>query len=66
MERVFLPLLVLTDDSIPLPPASCGLGAIRLGLGGIMAYVMLLIIPAVIFIVTEVYRHHLTGGETKG
>src|SRR5690606_41389699 len=64
------PLLVLTDDSKwPLPLGIMQFqGQYGWDWAGIMAYVMLLIIPAVIFyIVTEKYIvTGLTGGELKG
>lgn len=69
-NEYFLPLLVLTDDSKwPLPLGLMQFqGQYGWDWAGIMAYVMLLIIPAVIFyIVTEKYIvTGLTGGELKG
>src|SRR5690554_1682896 len=69
-NEYFLPLLVLTNDSKwPLPLGIMQFqGQYGWDWAGIMAYVMLLIIPAVIFyIVTEKYIvTGLTGGELKG
>ncbi len=69
-NEYFLPLLVLTNDSKwPLPLGIMQFqGQYGWDWAGIMAYVMLLIIPAVIFyIITEKYIvTGLTGGELKG
>ena len=69
-NEYFLPLLVLTNDKKwPLPLGIMQfMGQYGWDYAGIMAYVTLLIIPAVIFyIVTEKYIvTGLTGGELKG